>query len=54
MFNPKIIKCAQGGAGKVAKFRMVAFGLKFADHSDWNNDFMFFKSGHCPGICQEY
>ena len=54
MFNAKVIKCAKGGAGKVSEFGMIALGLKFADHSDWNDDFMFFKSGHRPGICQQY
>jgi hypothetical protein len=44
MFDTKIIECAKCGAGKVAKFWMVSFGLKLSDYCDRNNDFVLFKA----------
>jgi hypothetical protein len=54
MFNPQIIEGAQSCSGEVAKFRMVALGLEFTNHGDWNDYFMLFKSGYRTGVCQKY
>jgi hypothetical protein len=43
MGNSQVIKGTQRSACKVAKFRMVAFGLELTDYSDRNNYFMFFE-----------
>jgi hypothetical protein len=54
MFNTEIIECAKGCPGKVAEFRMIALCLKLTKDGYGNDDFMFFKSFHRPGICQQY
>jgi hypothetical protein len=53
MFNSQIIEGAQGSAGKVAKFGMIALCLEFANDSDGNDYFVLFKSSNRPGVCQK-
>ena len=54
MFDPQIIEGAQSSSCKVAEFRMIALGLEFANNSDRNDYFMFFKSFDCTRISQKY
>jgi hypothetical protein len=44
MFDTKIIECAKCGAGKVAKFWVISFGLKLSDYCDRNYDLVLFKA----------
>jgi hypothetical protein len=43
MLDSKIIECAQGCTGKVAKFWVISLCLKLSDNCDRNNDFMLIK-----------
>ena len=54
MFDPKIVEGAQSCSGKVAEFRMVALCLEFANYSDRNDDFMFFKFKDGAGVSEQY
>jgi hypothetical protein len=53
MADSKIIKCAKGGTGKVAKFRVISFGLKLSDNCDRDDDLMLGKSIKRPGVCEQ-
>jgi hypothetical protein len=53
MFDTKVIKRAKCGAGKVAKFRMISFGLKLSDNCDRNNDLMLFEFVKCAWVSQK-
>jgi hypothetical protein len=53
MFDAKIIECAQGCTGKVAKFWVISLGLKLSDDCDRNNDLMLFKFEKCAWVSQK-
>jgi hypothetical protein len=53
MFDSKIIECAQGCTGKVAKFWVISLCLKLSDNCDRNNNLMLFKFEKCAGVSQE-
>ena len=45
MLDPNIIEHSKSGSGKVAELWMVSLGLKFTDHNDRDDYFMFGEAG---------